>query len=222
MSEVWVSLLGCDSMLYGENIERYISGGADSIHIDAMDGVYVRNLAFSPKIVADIKRRFDVRVDVHLELREPENYVDMFLDAGADAIAFQAGVTMNNVRLLERIRAAGAKAGFSLSPCDGLEPYAYLEACMDYLILLSVEPGFGNQTFQPMIFDKALAVKEHLKKSGHRIPVGIDGAVTPGDAEKLRAAGVDFVIAGTAVTNAEDIPLAVKRFKEQKPFSIKK
>ncbi|MDL2236245.1 ribulose-phosphate 3-epimerase [Christensenellaceae bacterium OttesenSCG-928-K19] len=214
MAQIWVSLLGADAMHYGKAIEGLMESGADSLHIDVFDGVYVRNLAFSPKIVSDIKAKYDVHVDVHLELFEPENYVEMFLDAGADALAYQAGTTQNNIRLLEKIRSYGAKAGLSLNPSTNFADYQYLTDYIDYMIQLSVEPGFGNQMFQAQALEKIKNTSELLHSLEADIPLGVDGSVNESNAAALKQAGVEIYIMGTAITNAADQKAVVASYKE--------
>ena len=154
MAIIEPSILSCDFTRLGEQVTAACKGGADALHIDVMDGVYVSNLTFGPRTVSDLKKITAVPLSVHLEVLNPENYVDMFANAGADVFTFQLDACHNPIHLLKTIREKGMKAGIGIGPAYSVEQLKYLFAHIDYIILMSVEPGYEKQTFEERLFTK--------------------------------------------------------------------
>lgn len=213
MSILSASILGCNAMFLGESIEAAAKAGADFVHVDIMDGVYVKNIAFGPKTVSDIKSFSDTKVEVHLELHNPENYVEMFDQAGADALVFQLGTTANPIRLLKEIQTRGMMAGIALNPADPWENLKHLADYADYIIMMGVEPGFGNQVFEESVYQKVGELKEFFVSNRKDIPIGVDGSVDLERAHKLKALGADWFIVGSAIFSAGSRKDQISKFR---------
>ncbi len=207
------SILSCDTTRLGEQVLAAQRGGADMFHIDIMDGIYVNNFTFGPRTVSDMKRITTVPLSVHLEVDRPEQYVDMFAAAGAAVYTFQLDACHNPIHLLKEIREAGMKAGVGIGPAYGVEGLRYLLPHIDYITLMSVEPGYEKQVFQDSVYDKLVSLKAMLKEQGYAIPVSIDGGVCPENGKKLLALGADSLIVGSYVFYSEDIETTVRQLK---------
>ena len=213
MIQIAPSILSCDTTRIGEQVIAAQEGGADFLHIDIMDGVYVNNLTFGPRMVSDLKKITNVPLSVHLEVFRPEQYLDMFAEAGADIFSFQLDACHNPVNLLKRIRAKGMKAGLGIGPAYGVENLKYLFHHIDSLILMSVEPGYEKQTFEESVYEKIIAVKKMMKESGYQIPIVVDGGVDIEKGRKLKELGADVLVVGSYVFYSDNITETVRNLK---------
>lgn len=213
MAKVSTSILACDHTKIGEQIIEAEKAGADIIHIDVMDGVYVENVTFGPQLVSDLKKITNLPLSVHFELLRPETFFAMFAKAGADIITFQLDACPNPIHMLREIRKAGVKAGLGIGPAYDVESIRYLLHHMDMLILMSVEPGYGGQPFEESVYEKISRAREIMDETGRNVPIGVDGGVNEITGRRLVDAGADILIAGSYIYQSESIAEAVSRLK---------
>ncbi len=210
---VSASLLSCDTAYLGETVIQLEKAGVDSIHLDIMDGHYVENFAFSPKTVQDLSRLTSLPLEVHLEIYHPERYIATFAEAGADLMIVQLDTCKHPIRILDTIHEYGKKAGVAINPTDGLERVKYFVEHIDYLLLMSVEPGFGGQRFEESVIKKVRLAKALLEECGNVVPIGMDGGVSFENIALIKKAGVEVAVVGTALFSQESLFEAVARFK---------
>ena len=213
MIKVSPSMLACDFTKFGAEIEKITAGGAEYVHLDIMDGVFVPNLSFGLPLVEAARRVTDAVLDVHLMIVEPEKYIQQFSDAGADIIVFHYEATNNHAEVIEKIHSLGKKAGMSIKPAT---PAFVLEPFMnnlDLVLIMSVEPGFGGQKLIPETLDKVRQVKEMRQLLGAGFEIEIDGGITTENAHSVIEAGVDVIVAGSAVFKAENTKDAIEAIR---------
>jgi len=204
-TKIAASILTCNLAYLGEAVLAAQAGGADYLHVDIIDGAYGGNYSFGPKTVQDLKAIADIPIEVHLELYEPQHYIKLFADAGADMITIQADSCACPLRALNLVKSYGKQAGLGLSPGTGLQMVKYLAPHSDYLIALSVDPGFGGQKLGASAYEKLGELKEILQKQDREIPIFIDGGVNRETAPKLLQCGADALILGSALFPSNDI-----------------
>jgi ribulose-phosphate 3-epimerase len=185
----------------------------DIIHIDIMDGHYVKNLTFGPQTIRDLKKITKLPLDVHLEIENTQDMIEVFANAGADIITVQLDTCIHPIRVLRSIKNLGKKSGLAINPSMDAKPIKYLLKYIDYILLMSVEPGFGGQPFEESVYEKISDVKEILKEAGMSIPVAVDGGVDLCNVVKLKEAGVDILIAGSSIFSQGNISDTVEKFK---------
>ena len=199
MSRIAPSLLAADTMRLGEAAHLVASSGCDAVHFDVMDGVFVPNISFGPAILGDMRKETDLYADVHLMLIDPLRYVDVFADHGANGITVHVEAEHFS-ESLERIRGRGLRVGASLRPGTAAEVLAPWLQTLDLVLVMTVEPGFGGQKFNPAMLEK---VRE-LRRMGFTGEIEADGGVNLENAALLAQAGVDTLVMGTAFFRAAD------------------
>lgn len=209
------SLLSADFGRLAEEVRAVEAAGADWIHLDVMDGRFVPNLTIGPLVVRAVKEATALPLDVHLMIVEPEKYVAEFVKAGADVVSVHVEASPHLHRTLQQIRAAGAKAGVVLNPHTSEEAIRYVLGDVDLVLVMSVNPGFGGQSFIPSVLPKIAAIRRALDALGREVGLEVDGGVTPGNAGDIIAAGADVLVAGSAVFGAAKAPAKDFPFDER-------
>ena len=201
------SILSADFAALATDIARVEAGDPDQLHVDVMDGRFVPNITIGPVVVEAIRKRTRLPLDCHLMIVEPERYVGDFISAGADIVTIHAEATPHLQRVLAQIREAGAKAGVALNPSTNPDVLQYVLDDLDLVLVMSVNPGFGGQTFIPSAIEKVRRIKQML---GPRpVELSVDGGVKPTHVRPLAIAGATVLVAGSAVFGALDPAQAV-------------
>lgn len=211
------SILSADFTRLGEEIRAVQEAGADWIHIDVMDGHFVPNITIGPMIVEAVKRVADVPLDVHLMISDPDRYLEDFQAAGSDILTVHPEATCHLHRTLNRIRELGMKAGAALNPSTGLGAIEYVMPELDVVMLMTVNPGFGGQSFIPTMLPKVTALKQMIDRSGYDVLIEVDGGVSPETAPDLARNGADVFVAGSAVFGHPPYSEAIKKLKSSRP-----
>ncbi len=207
------SLLSCDFAKMGDEVIRIDKAGADLIHLDVMDGHFVPNITIGPAIVKAVRPYTELPFDVHLMIDYPLDYIDAFADAGADIITFHLESMSDPDLTIEKIKGHGIKAGVVIKPGTPAEAvFPYLDRV--YMVLvMTVEPGFGGQSFMADMMPKVTAIKAEAAKRGLDILVEVDGGISDKTVYAAAEAGVDIVVSGTGVFKAEDPAEAIRILK---------
>ncbi|PYR33306.1 MAG: ribulose-phosphate 3-epimerase [Acidobacteria bacterium] len=207
------SILSADFAALGEAIAAAERGGADLIHVDVMDGHFVPNITIGPPVVKSIKRIAKVPLDVHLMIEEPDRYLEAFVEAGASMLSVHVEVLPHLHRTVHAIKALGARAGVVLNPSTPVAALSEMAADVDYVLVMSVNPGFGGQTFIPRSESKVREVRALLDRAGNRAPIEIDGGIDRHNVARVVAAGASIIVAGSAVFHGGDPERATRELK---------
>ena len=210
MAEVSPSILAADFAALGEQVRQAELGGARMLHVDVMDGHFVPNISIGIPVVESLARSTDLILDCHLMVARPEDFIQAFIDAGAKMVTVHQETCPHLWRAIERIRSGGAAAGVALNPATPLGALDEVLADVDLALIMSVDPGFGGQSFLPGSVDKIRRLDAIRRAAGHKFRIQVDGGVNLDNAGRLAAAGCDILVAGSSVFRADDIAGAVR------------
>ena len=208
------SILAADFGRLAEEIARAERGGAGAIHADVMDGHFVPNLTLGPAVVKAVRRATSLPIDVHLMIEEPDRFVDAFIDAGASWISIHVETTPHLQRTVAHLRARGMRPGVVLNPATPLSTLDEILDEVDYVLLMSVNPGFGGQAFLPASLGKVRRLRRIVQERGLRVQIEVDGGVDQDNARSLVDAGAELLVAGSAVFGTGDPEAAARKLLE--------
>jgi ribulose-phosphate 3-epimerase len=207
------SLLSCDFGRLAEEVRAAEAAGADWIHFDVMDGRFVPNITVGPLVVEAVRKVTKLPIDAHLMIVEPERYVEAFARAGASIISVHAEASPHLHRTLQAIRAAGAKPAVALNPSTGLEAVEYVLGDCEMVLVMTVNPGFGGQSYIEACTEKVRRLRAMADARGLALDIEVDGGVKPDTVGKVTAAGANVLVAGTAVFGQKDYAAAIRALR---------
>ena len=213
MIHISPSVLAADFSRLGDEVKEVYAAGATMIHLDVMDGLFVNNISFGIPVIASLRKTSDIIFDVHLMIDRPERYIKQFSDAGADLITIHYEASEDVEGTLKAIRALGKKSALSIKPGTPVDAvFPYLPLC-DMILIMTVEPGFGGQSFIYGMLDKMRTLREKIEREGLAVDIQVDGGVNEETAKLCREAGANILVAGSAVFRAQDKAAIIKALK---------
>lgn len=207
------SILSCDFANMGRDVKAITDGGADMVHLDVMDGNFVPNISFGPAVIKSIRGYTDLPFDVHLMIEQPHRYIDEFAKAGADIITFHVEAEDDIAGTIKKINDKGIKAGLTLKPKTPIEKVLPYIDSLYMVLIMTVEPGFGGQSFMYDMMDKVQIVKDEARKKNTDLLIEVDGGINFDTISVASESGVDICVAGTSVFNKGSICDNISRLK---------
>lgn len=215
MFEIAPSILSSDFTRLAEEIESVRSGGARILHVDVMDGHFVPNITIGLPVVKSIRKATDMVIDTHLMISEPGRYAAEFVKAGSNMVSVHVEADVHLQRTLTAIREAGGQAGIAINPGTPLEMLSEALPYADFVLLMSVNPGFGGQKFVPTMLDKLRRLKGIIDSRGLNVKIEIDGGIDETNIAEIAGAGAEIIVAGSAVFGKGDAKAAVEKLIEK-------
>lgn len=213
MTKIAPSILQADFANIGKVIKDLEEAGSDFIHLDVMDGSFVNTITFGPKMVSDIKKVAALPLDVHLMIVNPKKHIAKFADAGADIITIHQEATENLEECLNDIKSRGVKCSVSIKPATSVDAIKSVLPIVDMVLVMTVEPGMGGQSLIEETLDKARELKKMREENNYSYDIQADGGINMHTKGKAIAAGVDILVAGSAITGADDYKRAIRELK---------
>jgi ribulose-phosphate 3-epimerase len=212
--EIAPSILAADFSRLKEEVEAVERGGADLLHVDVMDGHFVPNISIGVPVVASLRKATSLPLDVHLMISEPGRYVEAFAEAGADMISVHQEATAHLDRVLASIREMRVKAGVVINPATPVSTLSEVLPSVDFVLVMSVNPGFGGQKFIPGTLEKMRQLRELRARYNHGYRIEVDGGLVPGNVGEVARAGGEILVAGTSVFHTPDAAEAVRQLRQ--------
>lgn len=213
MIKISPSVLACDLSRLADEVKVIEEAGAEMAHLDVMDGCFVPNMSFGMPVIEALRKHSKIIFDVHLMIVNPEKYVDRFIDAGADIVTFHYEAAEDSAALLDAIRARGVKAAICIKPATPAEAiFPLLDKC-DMVLVMTVEPGYGGQSFMPDMMPKVKAIRDEITRRGLDVDIQVDGGINPETAKVAVAAGANVLVAGSSVFKATDRRAAIEALR---------
>lgn len=215
MIKIAPSILASDFSRLGEEIVKVERAGADYIHVDVMDGHFVPNITIGPPVVKSLRKVTGLKLDVHLMIENPDNYVDSFIDAGADILSVHAESCYHLNRIIQKIKQKGKKAAVALNPATSLSALDWVLEDLDMVLLMTVNPGFGGQSYLEFMTGKIRELRRRIDSKGLKTDIEIDGGIDLTNIYKVTEAGANVIVAGSTVYNAENTEQIIKDLREK-------
>jgi ribulose-phosphate 3-epimerase len=209
------SILSADFARLGDEIKAVEAAGADWIHVDVMDGHFVPNITIGPLIVEAVRSVTSLPIDVHLMIENPDNYIPAFAKAGASWISVQIETSVHLNRSVQLIRECGAKPGIVLNPSTPIQTLECIMEDVDYVLIMSVNPGFGGQAFITNSLDKIKALRQMIRSKSLNTLIQVDGGINEKTIADVSAAGTDIFVAGSAIFGSDDYQKTINSFREK-------
>lgn len=208
------SMLSADFSRMGEEVSKIVAAGADLIHLDVMDGHFTPNLTMGPQLIKSIRHYTNLPFDVHLMITHPQDYIDVFVDAGAEFITFHIEIDFPIQKVIDQIKSRGIRAGIALrpsTPISSVEPYL---ADLDLVLPMSVDPGFSGQSFMMSTLEKLDRLQQLIRERNTDIEIEVDGGITLDTARLVGSRGATILVAGTAIFGSDNVKEAINGLRE--------
>ncbi|OSB10837.1 ribulose-phosphate 3-epimerase [Paraclostridium bifermentans] len=207
------SILSADFARLLEDVKKVERAGCEYLHIDVMDGHFVPNITLGPAIVKSLRKDVNMVFDAHLMIENPDNYIKDFVDAGCDMIVVHEEACTHLHRTIQNIKSFNVKAGVALNPATPIENIKYILNDVDMVLIMTVNPGFGGQSFIGTMIDKIKELKSLIDEKGLDVDIQVDGGIKPSNVSEVVKAGANVIVAGSAIFNSDDIEDTVKEFR---------
>ena len=208
------SILSADFARLLEDVKKVENAGCEYLHIDVMDGHFVPNITLGPGIVKSLRKDVNMVFDAHLMIENPDMYIKDFVDAGADLITVHQEACIHLHRTIQNIKSYNIKAGVAINPGTSIESIKYVLPYVDMVLIMTVNPGFGGQSFIESMVEKIKELKDLIDKQNLNIDIQVDGGIKPDNIKKVVEAGANIIVAGSAIFNSSDIDSTVKLLRE--------
>lgn len=216
------SILSADYGRLAEEVSAVTEAGADLIHVDVMDGHFVPNLTIGPPVLRALRKVASVPLDVHLMIEQPERWVAEYADAGADIITVHAEAAVHLHRALEAIHTAGKKASVAINPATPLEHLRHVLDLVDMVLIMSVDPGFGGQSFIPHVLDKISALRAEASARGRELDIEVDGGIKIDNVDQVTRAGANVIVSGSGIFSEPDYRTTITIMRERADLARRK